>query len=173
MNILPKIPVKQVLVAALWVSILVAVGTTLNYLLSGGTKPIQLLYFVASGIVGKGAFDGAGHTLRHMAVLGGILHIVVSMIWAFLFFSLSLRFSFLSKDWRVVGCLYGVVIWAAMVFVVIPVSRTPPIELELKTAVVDIVLLILCGGLPISFLIQRHRTKHRSLDENKNVNLHF
>jgi hypothetical protein len=153
------------LLAGIIVSLLVAAGTTITYLLAGGTNPSRLLNFVASGLVGAEAFGGGGNPARHMALLGAVLHGIVSFAWAFVLFAFSMKFPRFLRNWWQSGIAFGVVIWLVMVFVIMPLSRAPSVEINLKTALMDIANLVLNAGLPISFLAHRHRMKTSGVEK--------
>lgn len=148
--------IKGVFLAGLVESILIAAGTTLKYVISGGKDPARLLNFVASGIFGKAAFQG-GST---MAVLGLVFHVAISMVWAIAFFLLASRMALPSKNWLLAGIDYGVVIWIGMALVVLPLSKAPPIPFDILDATVDVIIIILCAGLPISFLAQKYNRRN-------------
>jgi len=151
--------IVAVLLAGLVVSILIAAGTTTNYVLSGGKNPVRLLNFVASGMFGRTAFQASGQAATMMAVLGAVFHIMVSLIWSTLFFAASSRIGLLMKDWRLVGLGYGLLIWSTMAFLVMPMSHAPDAPVKVPDAFVDIIIIILGAGLPISYLAHRHKTR--------------
>ncbi len=144
--------VKAVFIAGILVGILVAIGTTTNFLLSGGKNPLKLLNFVSSGFFGEAAFNGG----RSMIYLGMMLHFIISVIWAFLLFSFDPVLRVFSKKWLVNGVLYGVFIWFVMALIVMPLSNAPSVPLTVKGAFIDVIILVLCAGLPISYLARRH-----------------
>ena len=156
-----KRKIQGVLLSGLVVSLLVAAGTTFKYVISGGKHPLRLLNFVASGVFGQAAFQGEVAT--QMAVLGGVLHVTVSIVWAILFFVLCSRIAILSKDWRLTGIGYGILIWVGMAFVVLPLSNTPPIPFEITNAAIDILLVTVCAGFPISFVAHKYGLLHRDV----------
>ncbi len=72
------------------------------------TSPIGIWQFVASTIVGKVAFTSAGY-----AVLGVVVHFIVSIVWAVLY---AYAFNALGalKQWILGAIVLGVVVDAAM-----------------------------------------------------------
>ncbi|MCI0708183.1 MAG: hypothetical protein L0Y80_11955 [Ignavibacteriae bacterium] len=139
---------KAVLQAGTLVCLLVAGGTTLKYKLMGGENPARLLNFAASGIFGEAAYS-EGST---MIVVGILLHVAVSVVWSLLFILLSSQLRKISKYWWLLGAMYGIVIWAGMVFFVIPLSRIGFLGFDIVNVVTDIVNLTLCAGLPIAYV---------------------
>jgi hypothetical protein len=143
---------KSVFIAGILVGILVAIGTTTSFLLSGGEHPISLLNFVASGIFGEVAFNGD----RSLTYIGMMFHFMISIIWAFLLMSFDPVQKIYSKNWLINGALYGVFIWFVMALIVMPLSNAPPVPLTFKSAIVDVTVLVLSAGLPISYLASQH-----------------
>ena len=76
---------------------------------------------VASGLLGKAAYDGGMAT----TALGVLCHFTIAMIWATIFVVASRRFPVLLRHSVPAGILYGVVIYLGMNFVVIPLSAFP------------------------------------------------
>lgn len=117
-----------------------------------GISPIRLLQFVASGLFGAEAFSG-GLT---MAFSGLVIHYIIALSWTFLFFMIYPKLSFLSKNKIVAGILYGVFVWLAMSFIVLPLTAVPKSPFNIIQAIVGAVILILMIGLPISFFANRY-----------------
>ncbi len=98
------------------------------WLLDGTAAVIQTSFradrvfkYVASSITGNAAFaDGGG-----FIVLGLFLHFLVAFGWSLVFFWSYPRFSLLQGNRWLTGCLYGVIVWAAMRFLIVPLTRAP------------------------------------------------
>ncbi len=155
---------KAVLIAGTLEGVLVAVGTTTNLLLSGSKNPLRLLNFLSSGIFGEAAFKG-GHS---MIYIGLLLHFIISVTWVFLLFSFDPVLKLYSKKWLVNGVLYGVFIWFVMALIVMPLSNAPPVPITVKGAFIDATGLVLCAGLPISYLAKRHFLKRTNSNTTTN-----
>ena len=65
------------------------------------------------------AFDGGAGT----AALGLLLHYVIALVWTVLFFLAARRFGALTRHPIPVGLSYGVVVWAVMNLIVLPLSN--------------------------------------------------
>lgn len=76
---------------------------------------------VASGVLGKEAFDG-GYSA---AALGVGLHFFIAVLMAAAFVLVALRLKFLPRYWLVFGPLYGLFLFYAMQGVVLPLSNVP------------------------------------------------
>jgi len=82
-----------------------------------GVAPIRILHSVASGWLGKSAFDGG----IPIAILGLATHFCIATTWAAIFVLASLQFPVLRrKPFYVVGPLYGLVVYGVMYYVVLP-----------------------------------------------------
>lgn len=111
-----------------------------------GVAPSRILQSVASGILGADAYQGGART----AVLGLGLHYLNALIITCIFFAAAALVPALVRKPILVGVLYGIVIYAVMNYVVIPLSRigprpTPPTPTWVTGLLVHMFLI----GLPI------------------------
>jgi hypothetical protein len=120
----------------------------LNSYLRSGTSPIVVLQYIASGVLGNGAFDGGFFT----ASLGLIFHYFIAFSWTFIFFFVYPKINFSSKYKILVGLAYGVIIWLIMNLIILPLSNAPSIPFQLSQVVLGISFLMLFIGLPISII---------------------
>lgn len=98
-------------------------------MLISGASLTTILQFIASGLIGKAAFDGGVAT----AALGAALQELMGLIIAAVFVLASLAAPILRRAWVAAGLGYGVVIYAVMNYVVMPLSavgRVPKFSLE-------------------------------------------
>ena len=86
-----------------------------------GTPPMTLLQFVASGLLGQSSFEGGATT----AALGLLLHYLMMLLIAAIFFGLSRRLTFLVAKPFVWGPVYGFLVYWVMNLVVMQLSATP------------------------------------------------
>jgi uncharacterized membrane protein YagU involved in acid resistance len=118
------------------------------------TPPARILQSVASGALGQSAFDGGTTT----AALGLLLHFLIALTWAALYYAASRKLEVLVRAAYVCGVVYGLLIYLFMNYVVIPLSAapfkgTPPATLTLVTGLLAHVLGI---GLPIALAARRY-----------------
>lgn len=141
------------------------VRTTLLATLAAGTLDILaailtnlqvsaqvVLQSVAGGWLGSGAYKGGWPT----AWLGLASHYAIMLGVAAVYVVAAARIPALRRQWFPAGVAYGVAVWLAMTFVVVPLSAstlTPPDSL--MAAMKPIVIHILCVGLPIAFISRR------------------
>jgi hypothetical protein len=82
-----------------------------------GVAPIRILHSVASGWLGKAAFDGG----IPVAVLGLATHFFIATSWATIFVLASLQFPVLRrKPFYIVGPIYGLFVYSVMYYFVLP-----------------------------------------------------
>lgn len=86
-----------------------------------GTPAQTLLQFVASGLLGKASFEGGNGT----AALGLLLHYLMMLVIAAIFYGLSRQFTFLVRKPFVWGPVYGFLVYWVMNLVVMQLSATP------------------------------------------------
>jgi hypothetical protein len=128
-------------------------------ILVSGAGPLIVLKFIASGAFGRDtAFSGG----LSMAFLGLVFHYVIAYSWTVLYFFLYPRVSILSKNRIISGLAYGIVVWIAMNFVVIPLSQIPARPFDPTQAVIGCAVLMVAIGLPISIMTHRHYSKRNS-----------
>ena len=121
--------------------------------LQSGLTPSRVFQSVASGLLGKDAFQGG----MKAAVLGGILHFLIASIWATIYYVASRKLTFMLDRPVLVGLLYGEFVWLVMTFVVLPLSaihRWPPVwnAASIITGPIGHTVLV---GLPIALAVRR------------------
>jgi hypothetical protein len=126
----------------------------IQYFIQTGKSPVVILPFIASGIFGNDAFNGE----NSMILWGLILHFITAIIFAFFFFWLSKTFPSILKNKLLTGVLYGFFIWSVMQFIVLPLSRAPKSSLHFTGAIIAILILIFCIGIPLAYLAGRKRS---------------
>jgi uncharacterized membrane protein YagU involved in acid resistance len=86
--------------------------------LINGAPPFVILHVIASGLIGKSAFDGGLTTV----VLGLLLQWAMSMIIAAIFIVAMRRWPALGRRWIASGLAYGAPVYFVMNYVVLPLS---------------------------------------------------
>jgi hypothetical protein len=79
---------------------------------------LKILQSIASGLLGPAAYDGGTAT----AALGLALHFFIAICMAFAYVLAAQRLPVLASHWLVMGVLYGLVLFAVMNFIVVPLS---------------------------------------------------
>ncbi len=118
------------------------------YIKSGKTNFLVIFKFIASGIFGKAAGDGG----NDMILVGFILHYAIAFSFTVFFFWLYPKVNVMSKNRIVTGVVYGLFVWALMNLVVVPLSNTVHRPFKIEGALINMGILIVCIGLPLSFI---------------------
>ena len=118
--------------------------------ISRGATATRLLQFVASGLIGQRAFQGGAGT----AALGLGLHFVIAFSLVAVFYAASRRIVFLRRQAAISGIIYGLVVYAFMNLVVLPLSAAKPRH-TLSGDLIQIGIHMFVIGLPTALLIRR------------------
>lgn len=142
---------RPILLGGLLAGTLDILAALTQTLLRGGT-PQRLLQSIASGILGRRAFEGGWWT----AMLGLEAHFTIALGAATTFVLASRVWPWLTANWRLTGAAYGICVWATMTFVIVPLSAVPFTVTRTVTGVTTAMLIhITCVGLPIAWAARR------------------
>ena len=120
--------------------------------LRASVPPETVLQSVASGLLGRAAYTGGAKT----AVLGLVLHFFIATVWTIVFYLASRKLRFLIAQPILWGLAYGIVVYAFMNFVVIPMSRFPQRGTPTLTGrLIGLTIIMFCIGLPIALIVRR------------------
>lgn len=143
---------KTVLTAGLTAGVLDASAASIQFMINtGGKSPARVWKYVASGVFGKDALTGDWT----MVSAGLLFHFFIATTFATFFYFLYRQFNWISKNIIVSGILYGMFAWTIMNRVVVPLSNTPKIPFQLSKAIIAMLILIFCIGLPISLIVHK------------------
>ncbi|MEP7011151.1 MAG: DUF1440 domain-containing protein [Acidobacteriota bacterium] len=118
----------------------------------GGLTPLWVLQSVASGLLGKAAFDGGVPT----GLLGLFCHFVIAMGASTLYFLASRKLAMLRERPLLSGALFGILVYLFMNFVVIPLSAFPfPLHYPAKRLAEGFFSHAVLIGIPIAWLQKR------------------
>lgn len=112
---------------------------------------IGLLHGIASGLIGKAAMSGGIAT----ALLGLLCHFFIATSWAAIYFAASRRMHFLLEHEIISGVVYGLIVYAVMNHIVIPLSAIGPRPFVLPAAARAAAILVVCIGLPIAIIVHK------------------
>ena len=121
-----------------------------------GNRPLVVFQSIASGLEGRRAYAGGLGT----AILGGVLHLIISIGATAVFHLVSRYWSELQRRPVLSGLAYGVVVWAVMQWVVLPLSAvayrpdTDPAMVALSISGHSLFF-----GLPLSLLDRRFQRR--------------
>ena len=112
-----------------------------------GVAAQTIMQSVASGLLGKGAYDGGAGA----AALGLVLHFSMALLIAAIFWFASRRLSFMTRYAVASGFAYGVCVYVVMNFVVIPLSAFPTqMTFTPVRVAINLVAHMILFGLPIA-----------------------
>lgn len=119
-----------------------------------GVSPIQIMQSIASGLLGRAAYQGGVAT----AVLGTILHFGIALAVVVVYYLASRQLPALTSQPVIFGPLYGLLVYAVMNFVVLPLSAAVTGPLTLPVVINGLLIHALGVGLP-SALFARAATR--------------
>jgi hypothetical protein len=140
-----------VLKSTLLVGTLDILAAAIQYYLKTGNGPAPVLKFIASGVFGPEAFSGGDI----MIFYGLLFHYLIAFSFTLFFFAISITFPKILKARVLTGIVYGTLVWIIMNLLVVPMSNAPEGDFQWLTAGVGILILIVCVGLPLSFIASR------------------
>jgi hypothetical protein len=114
-------------------------------------SPMRLLQYIASGAIGKAAFDGGIVT----ALLGAGLHYFIATIMVLAYYLASSRHRVLVQHPVRYGLPYGLLLWVVMTYVVVPLSQAQPSAKPLMLAVATNFLMHLLFGVICAWFARR------------------
>jgi hypothetical protein len=114
--------------------------------LISGKAPGFILQFIASGLIGKPAFEGGLGTM----ILGAALQELMGLMIAAVFVLSSLRLPWLRRRWVAAGLAYGAVIFVVMNYVVVPLSAIGRVPRFTPESFAKNLMVMLAFGLIVS-----------------------
>ena len=132
----------------------------INTYIASGRGPEVVLKYIASGVWGSEGFSGGAV----MMVYGLFFHYLIAFGWTTLYFVAYPQLRRLQRPGFVLsGIIYGMMVWAMMNYVILPLSNVPLPVISWGAAITGILIIIFAVGLPIAFSAERfyNKTKMR------------
>ncbi len=149
----PASKAKTILIAALLAGTLDILAAILVYdIIMQRVTAIQILHGIAAGIFGKTVLGNE----TNMAIIGLLLHYFIAFCFAAAYFFVFPYISFLKKNAVISGLLYGIIVWAIMNRIVVPLSQAYHGPFAWPAFLRGVTILMLCIGLPISIITARY-----------------
>lgn len=117
-----------------------------------GRKPVQIFQGIASAVLGPGAFHGGPGA----AALGVVLHFVVALGAASVYYTASRGVAFLIDHAMLSGVLYGIGVHLFMSFVAIPLSAIGRRPFEWRSFAAVLIVHMIVVGPSISLVVRRY-----------------
>ena len=151
-----KYSLPQIAKAGFIVGTLDILAAFLYYFIKTGNNPLRVLKFVAGGIFGEKAFKGDSS----MYFFGLLFHYLIAFCFTIFFFMVISGIVFLKNNLLLRGILYGLFVWTIMNLLVVPLSSLPGRPFDPMNAIINMLILILCIGIPLSYLERSKNKKH-------------
>lgn len=142
-----------ILVTGLVAGLCDGTAAVVNYTAHGGTEPVKIAYYIASAIFGRDVAYAGGWP---MAACGILMHFAIAMSWTALFYAVYPRIRTVAHNAFVTGVVYGAFVWVMMNLVLVPLTRTPKGPFNPGRAAIEMGILMVCIGQPVSFMAHRH-----------------
>ena len=140
--------------AIFWGGLIAGVLDAIDGVIAYGTQglnPIQVLQYIASGALGKSAFQGGLVT----AALGAVFHFSIAWLVATIFVLASQRLEILKTHAVLAGLLYGAAVYFFMNYLVLPISAVASTTFQLGLFLNGVIGHAIFIGLPISLFARR------------------
>lgn len=118
-------------------------------------RTAYVLQYVASGAFGPKAYTAG----PQMIAFGLCFHYLIAMSIATIYFLVFPHLSFLKTNRILNAVLIGLCAWLFMSLVVVPLSHIGLIKMTPEGVIKNILILIVCIGIPISFLTTKYYTR--------------
>lgn len=122
-----------------------------------GVPAARILQSIASGLLGPGAYRGGAST----AALGLTLHFTIATCWAAIYGAAASRATVLVRRPFLAGPAYGLCVFAAMQYVVVPLSRANFAPMPRWLVANGLLIHAIGVGLPIAVVTARWRQPTR------------
>jgi hypothetical protein len=142
-------PFKTILLAGFIAGLL---DITAAIVILGKMNVVGVLKYIASGVLGKEAFLGG----NGVALLGLFFHFCIAYSFTILYFLIYPRITLLHKHKVLSALLYGIFVWAVMNLLVLPVTNVSRGSFQWSKALLNMSILVVMVGLPISLIIHRY-----------------
>lgn len=145
---MPNLPLLRPILIGGFLAGALDIGAAFAQAASRGTSPTRVLQSIASGVMGRPAFEGGWTT----ALLGLELHFIIAFGAATTFVLAARSLPLLRRHWALIGPIYGICVWATMAFIIVPLSATPWTAQRTLSGMATMILIhITCVGIPIAW----------------------
>ena len=132
------------------------IATSIN-----GSEPTRVLYAIASGVLGRSAYEGGAPA----ATLGVALHFVIAFSAAATYWLAGQRLPVLVRRPVLCGLAFGLAVWGFMYLVVLPVTfNRMPVVATGAQLMNQLAIHSLGVGLPIALFASRSARRHHDLE---------
>lgn len=115
--------------------------------LKAGVPAMRILQSVAAGLLGREGFAGGAA----IAALGLTLHMAIVAAMAFAYHAVASHWRTLGARPLAWGVVYGLILYAVMNFVVVPLSAALPPSKDMLWVALSVAAHVVLVGIPIAF----------------------
>jgi hypothetical protein len=115
-------------------------------------NPVRMFQSVASGLLGRNSYRGIA-----TAMLGALIHFFIAGCVVTTYYFASRRIRLLVERPFLCGAIYGLLVYAFMNYVVIPLSAIGPLPFRLSSFIGGILIHIAGVGIPSALFAARAR----------------
>ena len=115
-----------------------------------GNSPERVFQVIDAFVVGRAALAGG----LESALLGGLIHVLVSLGAAAVFVAAAALAPVLTRRWLVSGLLFGIVAYGVMTWLVIPLSALPNVPGDPVLIALSLFIHMAVFGLPIAAVVR-------------------
>ena len=144
-------PATAVLAGGLTAALLDIVYAFTFFGLKLGASPVKILHSIASGVLGKAAYQGGAGA----AALGGVLHVGIALVMALVYMTASRTLPALNRRPWLWGPLYGLGCYMVMNHVVLLIRFGPRPVPHLDVLIGGLAIHMFGVGLPIALFAAR------------------
>ena len=119
-----------------------------------GATPLRILQFIASAVLDRASFQMG----LASAALGAFFHFFISVCAAAIYYLASLRFSFLTRRVALSGAIFGVLMFLAMHFIVVPLSAIKPAPIKISSVIGELCSHAFLFGMVIAYAVARAKS---------------
>lgn len=130
-----------------------ALAAIFIYQLHGGKDSSVVFNFIASGLWGEEAFEEK----TRFYLLGVLVHYLIAGAWTLLYFLIYPKLRARRLHFLLQGCIFGLVIWLVMNFIVMPLSSTPPLPMTALRHFLELLAVITAVGIPNALVCHNWR----------------
>lgn len=139
---------QTILLGGLCAGVLDFIGASISNA-SRGVTPLRIAQSIASGLLGRTAFEGGART----AALGVVLHFIIAFGATATFNLANLKLSWLSELPWLSGALYGIAVFWFMQLVVLPLSAISfKQSFAWQVVITGMIVHVLCVGWPLALI---------------------
>ncbi|HUG37124.1 MAG TPA: hypothetical protein VML54_09260 [Candidatus Limnocylindrales bacterium] len=116
-----------------------------------GVPPRRILQSVAAGLLGPASFEGGAAT----AALGLGLHFFNALVMSAAYYLVATRWPLLRRRPVLCGAAYGLLLYAVMSYVVVPLSAAGPGSKDPQWIALSVAVHVFLVGIPIALITRR------------------